>query len=178
MRMQDFEKSTRMLSSWLNKKMTDSQLELMFDELQFIPGEAFEDICKTIMRSKAPNTAFPSVNELLGGWESWQKSHSDRVVKEVRTPCKACKGVGYWIVGYAKASHGGRYKGQVNCAECSNNPGGGIIRFRLDEIKRRGWTIDEDDQPLSPFGEDDKVRNVWPVVEKSFYEPEKHWEDV
>ena len=174
MRSQDFERNIKMLSSWLNKKLSDTQLDLMFEDLKFIPDEAFEDICKTIMRSKAPNTALPSVNELLGGCESWQKSHSDRVVKEARTACKACKGVGYWIVGYAKAWHGGRYKGQVDCAECSNNPGGGIIRLRLDEIKRRGWTIDEDDQPLSPFGGDDKVRNVWPVVERSFYDADRY----
>jgi len=177
MRFQDFEKSTKMLSSWLNKKLSDSQLELMFDDLQFIPGEAFEDICKTIMRSKAPNTAFPSVNELLGGWESWQKSHSDRVLKDVKTWCEACKGVGYFAVGYAPNGFGGLYKGQVSCSECRNETSDGIIRLSLKEISRRGWTIDEKDQPVSPIGEGDRPRYLKPLVEQAFYESKK-WEEM
>lgn len=177
MRFQDFEINIKMLSSWLNKKLSDAQLELMFDDLQHVPGEAFTDICGDVRRSKAPNTAFPSVNDFMISWDSWQKAHSDKIIRDERVWCEACKAVGYFIVGYAPNGSGGLYKGQVNCAACSNNQGQGIIRLSIAEIERRGWSIDENDQPVTPIGEGDRKRNLRPLVDWAFHDP-REWEEV
>jgi hypothetical protein len=177
MRFQDFETNIKMLSSWLNKKLTDAQLEVMFDDLQHIPGEAFNEICGSVRRSKAPNTAFPSINDFLMSWESWQKGNIDRMVRDEKEPCQECHGVGYFIVGYASNGFGGKHKGWVNCATCKNNPGMGIIRLALAEIYKRGWTVEAGDQPVSPIGGIESKRNVYPVVERSFHEP-REWREV
>ena len=77
-------------------------------ELQHIPADAFEQICKNRIRNSPPNPSqFPTIQSLLEDWQGWVTTNPDRIDSRYSN-CPECLGYGGYVVTgiAARTDHG------------------------------------------------------------------------
>lgn len=85
----------RDLCEWFNKKLTGNQADLWFQELKYIPDEAFHD---AVQKSKDNESYMPKPVYFKKAFAQYRRDHPEMFTLEeskIRTDCMECDGNGY-----------------------------------------------------------------------------------
>jgi hypothetical protein len=148
------------LSSWYNKKLTESQLETWYDRVGHVPNEAFRDIVSYAIDTQR---YFPSPQWFVDQWNEWRRLNPQRIAsqQEPEVWCDECEGDGCiraWRKGQKPFLVNGKPKDSwymmfLPCAECRNwrreFPTVGSDRpkkfWTKAQVLERGWKLKDPD---------------------------------
>ena len=147
MNLVSFSENTKRLSDWFGKRLTESQLDLMFDRLKNVPGEAYVDIVGEYIDNSKPTPGnFPNPKDVLSKYWFWRKDHPEKVRAFEKQECSDCMGSGLLVVKYMDESVGYIVEAIVRCASCRNwmehfHPKGpALIKFK-SELESLGLEV-------------------------------------
>jgi len=119
---QDFYLGIKTLSEWFNKKLTDTQQDIIFKSVKFIPQKAWDDIIEIYTkRSKPLPSNFPTPEDIVSKWYIWRNENPELVRKSFDpAECDECHGRGLLWYRFKYEPLDGVYEESVRCADCGN----------------------------------------------------------
>jgi len=117
MQWSDFEKNTQMLADWYKQTFSPQQMDIMYQEIKYIPAVAYKDIIKNLIKKQR---ARPTIADIKDGYLQWRASNPDKTMPYAQTYCLDCHGKGLlWTKEFNKKL-GREYTNVYRCAACTN----------------------------------------------------------
>ena len=91
-----YEANITNLENYHKKDLNQEQHDLYFRMLQNMDDNAFPDVLEKWIRANKPMPGhFPTVNDLLSLYYTWQHEHAEVFEKGIKIPCEGCFGKGW-----------------------------------------------------------------------------------
>jgi hypothetical protein len=141
------------LEKWHKKELSEDQHDMFFRLLETIKDVAFPDIVeKWVKYSKPMPGHFPTVNDILELWYSWQQDHSELFEPGTRPGCDQCLGRGWLWFKKPDPENDIAYEHIIGCATCYGfkidiGPGRRIpvsTRAKLEDQEYMVWPYSTD----------------------------------
>lgn len=107
------------LEKWHKKELSEEQHDMFFRLLERIKDTAFPDIVQKWIRYSKPMPGhFPTINDLMELWYSWQQDHPELFEKGIRPGCDQCFGRGWLWFKKPDSETDIAYEHIIGCATC------------------------------------------------------------
>ena len=155
MDLQDFYNGIRTLGDWFGKKLTDTQQDIIFKSVKFIPDRAWGEMVERYTKKQKPMPSnFPTPEDIINQWYIWRNENPELTAKEIEpVPCDDClsRGLLWYRSVYEPLAK--TYESLARCAGCENwkqhfNQFTKVPMYHRSELER---------DPL--------VLNIWPYEE-------------
>jgi len=119
---QDFYNGIKTLYDWFNKQLTDTQEDIIYHTIKFIPDKAWNDIVERYTKKFKPMPSqFPTPEDIVSQWYVWRKENPEFIQKSFEpTECDECYGKGLVWYKYLYEPLQMVYEGSVRCSQCDN----------------------------------------------------------
>jgi len=119
---QDFYSGIKTLGDWFNKKLTDTQTDIVFKSVKFIPDKAWNDIVERYTKKSKPIPSnFPTPDEIVKAWYIWRNENPELIRKSFDpVECEECHGRGLLWCKFLYEPLNQIYEESVRCASCGN----------------------------------------------------------